>query len=88
MAFVKLDAGILNSTIWVLRPDLETYMVAFGHLSTCRHHGMGLMAIPWDVIQRYADVHNMNAEETYDLHYIIRGMDNSVLAHLTSKIGK
>ncbi len=28
MAFVKLDAGILNSTIWVLRPDLELFITA------------------------------------------------------------
>ena len=28
MAFVKLDAGILNSTIWVLRPDLEIFITA------------------------------------------------------------
>ena len=28
MAFVKLDAGILNSTIWVLRPDLEIFITS------------------------------------------------------------
>ncbi len=28
MPFVKLDAGILNSTIWVLRPDLELFITA------------------------------------------------------------
>lgn len=28
MAFVKLDQGILNSTIWVQRPDLEIFITA------------------------------------------------------------
>lgn len=71
-----------------LEEGLEVYFEAYFDLDTERHHGMGLMQIPWSSIQKYAEANQFDEEQTEELHAYIRQMDNANLARLGKKKGK
>lgn len=52
MAFLKLDCGILNSTIWFNRPAREVFITAL------------LMAEPWELTEPTAQLHVESLEPT------------------------
>ena len=62
-----------------LQRDLVGYLDAFYDLDTERHHGNGLMRIPWSRIVAYAEHYGMDVDETV---YFIRRMDDAHLGHL------
>lgn len=86
MAGQPLPERIANAP--ELEDGLEVYFEAYFDLDTERHHGMGLMQIPWSKIQMYAEAKSFDEEQTEELHAYIRAMDNANLARLEKKKGK
>lgn len=68
-----------------LNLGLSLYLSAFFDLDTERHHGFGLMQIPWSKIQQYAEVNFFDDEQTANLHHHIRAMDRENLKRLDKK---
>ena len=64
---------------------LQYVLESFFDLDSERHHGNGLMRIPWTSIVRYAKHHGFNYEETEDFVYLIRRMDSAVLSRLANE---
>lgn len=64
---------------------LEIYFQAFFDLDTERHHGNGLMPIPWSAILRYARYNEFDERQTSDLMFYIARMDSWNLNHLAEK---
>lgn len=71
-----------------LEIGLELFLQAFFDLDTERSHGLTLTAIPFTSILRYADLYELGEEETHDLLFFIRRMDNAHLARLEKKAKK
>lgn len=65
-----------------LRANLIGYLDAFYDLDTERHHGNGLMRIPWSKIVQYAEFYDMDVEETV---FFIRKMDDAHISHLAKE---
>lgn len=36
---------------------------------------MGVGTIPWSAVERYAQVHELDRDETEDLHFLLQQMD-------------
>ena len=68
-----------------LSPGLEIFLSAFFDLDTERNHSFGLTRIPWSCIKNYAEYYDFDEEETEDLFYFIREMDNANLKRLDEK---
>lgn len=66
----------------------EFYIEAFRELSTCRLGGMGLTPIPFSAILEYSRMVGLDQEDTDDLLYFIRKMDNMFITLENSKHGK
>jgi len=58
---------------------------AFVVLSSCRQSGMGIGPIPWTAIQRYAEVHGFDEEETWLVHGVTRHLDDIFIRHHNEK---
>lgn len=63
--------------------SLVGYLDAFYELDTERHHGQGLMRIPWSAIVRYGRYHGYNVDE---LVFFIRRMDDAHLENMRKKV--
>lgn len=66
------------------KPDivgLEWIWEAFWKLSTCRQVGMGVGAIPWVAIDRYAIREGLTWEESQHFEFCIMSMDREFLEH-------
>jgi len=68
-----------------LLTGLELYFDAFIELNTCRQQGWGPGPIPWWCIQEHADFLGLTDEESEDLRYHIRMMDEAFLKHIARK---
>lgn len=64
---------------------LEIYFQAFMDLNTCRSTGWSAGPIPWSAVQDYAITFGLDSEQTADLHYHIRMMDQAFLKRLDAK---
>lgn len=64
-----------------LLPGLNIYYDAFLELSTCRAIGMSLGYIPWTAIKEYGEVYQFDSEQTEDLFYFVREMDQAFLKY-------
>ena len=58
---------------------LELYWDAFQELNTCRAGGMGLSPIPWLAMIEYARTYDLDEDQTDDLVFFIREMDNAFM---------
>lgn len=67
-----------------LQRNLLGYLEAFYDLDTERHHGNGLMRIPWSSIVQYAEFYGMDVYETV---YFVRHMDDAHISHLAKAKG-
>lgn len=70
------------------RPSLTGYTwlwEAFSALTTCRSIGMSYGPIPWTAVQHYTEAQQMNVDETYLTHHVIRHMDNVYLKYQESQ---
>lgn len=65
---------------------LELYLQAFFDLDTERNHANGPCAIPYSAIARYAEINKFDEEQTGNLHYFVRQMDEENLKRVASKI--
>ena len=63
--------------------SLVGYLDAFYELDTERHHGQGLMRIPWSAIVRYGQYYGYNVDE---LLFFIRRMDDAHLENMRKKV--
>ena len=68
-----------------LQPGLELYINAFFDLDTERNHGQGLCAIPISAIAGYASIFGFDCEQTEDLLYFIREMDDAHISRLKER---
>lgn len=68
-----------------LNDGLMFYLQAFNNLTTERHHGMGIMRIPWSRIEQYAHSEGLDSAERRDFHYIIRTVDDAFCEWLDKK---
>lgn len=68
----------------ILLQGLDVFYDAFHALDTERSHQFSTVKIPWSSIQYYAEVNELDA---YDLHYLIRSMDNAYLKKIQEKSG-
>jgi hypothetical protein len=73
----KVPDVILNAP--ELRLGLEFYFSAFLALNTCRSLGWSPGPIPYNSVAEYAQLYELDEEETEDLHYHIRRMDAAFL---------
>lgn len=83
MADEGLDVPAINQ-----RPSLTGYewlWQAFVNLSSCRQIGMAYGPIPWHLIQLYGVAHQLSQDELWELHVVIRKMDDIFLAHTHDK---
>jgi len=64
---------------------LEFYDLAFRQLSTCRPGGGGLAAIPWLAIHEWCKRYDLNDEDSFDLDYFVRKMDEAWLEYHDGK---
>ena len=69
-----------------LKIGLSLYMQAFFDLDSDRTHTLAPTAIPWSSIKDYALAWQFDEEQTEDLFYLIRKMDNEHLKRLSAKM--
>lgn len=69
-----------------LKPGLELYMQAFFDLDSDRTHVLAPTPIPWSSVKDYAIAWGFDEEQTEDLFYLIRKMDNKHLERLSAKM--
>jgi len=69
----------------ILTPGLELFDISFMDLSCCRQIGMSLGPIPWTAITDYCKFNKIREEQTCDMHYLIRKMDEAYLDHCGKK---
>ena len=79
----KLPDRIINAP--ELFTGLEFYFEAYVELSTCRSVSWSAGPIPWTAIRKYAEVWELDSEESSDLHYHIRSMDHAYLKRTEQK---
>ncbi|QDP56587.1 MAG: hypothetical protein GOVbin2380_22 [Prokaryotic dsDNA virus sp.] len=70
-----------------LKPGLQLYLQAFFDLDAERTHALSLTPIPWTSIKAYAEFYALDLEQTEDLLFLIRRMDNAHLQRLAKKNG-
>lgn len=64
-----------------LEQGLDLYLFAFFDLDTTRPvSGMGMAPISWLAIKQYADLLNLDAEQSDTLFYVVREMDGAYLS--------
>ena len=71
---MPLPESIKNAPILSL--GLELFFLAFKDLSWDRHTEGG--SIPWTAVQRYAEVQGWDEDTTYEAHYLISEMDDTL----------
>jgi hypothetical protein len=69
-----------------LKLGLNLYFSAYTDLDSERTHYDGPTPIPWTAIKSYAVAHNFDSEETEDLFYFIKAMDNFNLNRISEKL--
>lgn len=84
-AGAKLPDRIANAP--ELMPGLQMFLQAFFDLDAERTHALSLTPIPWTSIRGYADAYAFDEEQTEDLLYHVRAMDNAHLKRLSNKNG-
>lgn len=71
-----------------LRWDLALYWEAYIDLMSCRPAGWAcIMPIPWHVVQHYAEVSRFDEDQTSNLHYFTRRMDEALIKREKAKGG-
>lgn len=68
-----------------LQLGLELYLDAFFDLDSERTHGFGLTPIPWSSIKGYAEAWEFDEEQTRDLLFLVKKMDQAHLERLEAK---
>jgi len=68
-----------------LQNGLQVYLQAFFDLDAERTHALALTPIPWTSINGYSTAYKFDEEQTEDLLYHIRKMDNAHLSRLSKK---
>ena len=58
------------------------YIQIFCDLNNERHHGMGLMAIPYTRILQYCQFHRLSRDQTQEVCYVITMIDMIYLSKL------
>jgi hypothetical protein len=71
-----------------LRLGLRLYFNAFFDLDAERSHALALTPIPWRSIIAYAQAYEFDEEQTENLVFFIRSMDNANLERLQKKSPK
>lgn len=71
-----------------LKMGLQLYMQAFFELDCERSHALAPTSIPRSKVEDYARAYDFDEEQTEDLHYFIRQMDNKHIERLTAKMPK
>lgn len=72
-----------------LREDLRFYLVAYQELSTIRPAAFsGVMPLPYDKVDEYAERYKLDPEETEDFRDIINGLDSEFRAFLDKESEK
>lgn len=64
---------------------LELYFIAFLELTTCRNSGWGATPIPSWCIDEFCARNGLDDEDSDEMHYQIRHMDQAFLKHIASK---
>lgn len=65
---------------------LDLYYLAFLDLTSCRSTGQAEGVIPWTAIRQWAYEHELDLEQTEDLHYLIPQMDEVYLKFKAKKL--
>lgn len=68
-----------------LKPGLQLFLQAFFDLDAERTHALTLTPIPWTSIKAYADAYALDEEQTEDLLFLVRRMDDAHLKRLAKK---
>lgn len=76
--------AILNAP--ALNLGLSIFFKAYTDLDSERTHYQGPTPIPWSKIKDYAAAHGFDDEETDDLFYLIKEMDNFNLNRISEKL--
>lgn len=69
-----------------LTPGLELYLSAFFDLDSERSHGNGPMPIPWSSIKSYAAAFDFDEEQTEDLFYFTKALDDLQMKRVSEKM--
>jgi len=68
-----------------LKLGLELYLFAFFDLDAERTHAFSPTPIPWSSIKSYAEFYEFSFEQTEELFFYIREMDNAHLKKIAKK---
>ncbi len=68
-----------------LQTGLNLFLQAFFDLDAERTHALTLTPIPWTSIKAYAEAYDFDDEQTEDLLYHVRRMDDEHLKRLAKK---
>lgn len=80
---IPLPKRVQNApSLWT---GLELYYSAFMELHSTRPSSMGVGPIPWTAIKDYAFAYDLDSEQTQDLFYFVRTIDNAYLSWESSK---
>lgn len=79
-----LPDRILNAP--KLNFGLQLYLSAFFDLDSERSHSMGVVSIPNSEIRNYAGHYDFSDDQTEDLLYVIRQMDNAHTKRMADKL--
>lgn len=79
----KIPDRILNAP--ELKPGLSLYLQAFFDLDSERPIGFTSGKIPFRAVLVYADFYEFDREQTEDLLYFVRNMDDTYLKWLAKK---
>lgn len=71
-----------------LPAHLSLFYDAFHSLHSCRDMGMSVGMIPWDKIQMFADYHELDEEQAWDMHFFLSRMDAAYLKWQKENLGK
>lgn len=79
-----LPDSIINAP--QLNKGLSLFFKAYIDLDSERTHYQGPTPIPWSRIKDYAVSHDFDEEETDDLFYFVKEMDNFNLNRISEKL--
>lgn len=68
-----------------LWPGLELYLNAWFELDTTRSIGMNVGPIPWNAIESYCLVCELDVEQKAKMHKLVRALDRVYLDHQRKK---
>lgn len=71
-----------------LRIGLQLFLQAFFDLDSERTHVFSPSPIPWTSIKAYCEANELDEEETDDMFYFVKAMDEAHLKRLAAKSGK